>query len=68
MPDTVHLVPTGDAYIAGVPAVECDVDPETAAELLAYRPAAFVVAKRPKAASKPEPDAEPAPDEKEPTA
>lgn len=38
---TVHLYPTGDYHIPGVPAVECDVTPERAAELLAYRPPAF---------------------------
>lgn len=38
---TVHIVPTGNAYIPGVPAVEQDVTPERAAELLAFKPAAF---------------------------
>lgn len=37
----IHLVPTGSHYIPGVPAVEMDVTAERAAELLAYRPAAF---------------------------
>lgn len=39
--DTVRLVPTGTAYIPGVPAVECEVSAEEAERLLAYRPAAF---------------------------
>lgn len=50
----VHLVPTGTAYIPGVPAVECDVDEETAADLLAYSPPAFTVAKRPARTPAPE--------------
>lgn len=37
----VRLYPTGDFYIPGVPAIEQDVSPERAAELLAYRPPAF---------------------------
>ena len=39
----VHLFPTRDHYIPGVPAVECDVSPERAAELLAYHPPAFTL-------------------------
>ena len=37
----VHLYPTSGFYIPGVPAVEQDVDAETAKELLAYSPPAF---------------------------
>lgn len=37
----VHLIPTRDFYIPGVPAIEQDAAPERAAELLAYRPPAF---------------------------
>ena len=40
-PTTVHLYPTVQAHIPGVAAVECDVAPERAAELLAYFPPAF---------------------------
>lgn len=39
--ESVTIYPTGDYYVPGVPAVEQTVDAETAAELLAYRPAAF---------------------------
>jgi hypothetical protein len=39
--ETVHLWPTGLAHIPGVPTEELDVDPATAAELLAYSPAVF---------------------------
>lgn len=39
--ETVHLRPTVIAFIPGVPAVECDVSPERAAELLAWFPPAF---------------------------
>lgn len=39
--ETVHLTPTLDFHIPGVPAIEQDVTPERAAELLAYRPPAF---------------------------
>ena len=38
---TVHLYPTSDHHIGGVPAVEQDVTPERARELLAYAPPAF---------------------------
>jgi hypothetical protein len=41
--DKVRLVPVPGRFIPGVPDVAQDVDPETAAELLAYTPAAFVV-------------------------
>jgi len=41
---TVHLIPTDSAFIPGVPAVEGDYEDETAAELLAWSPPAFVVA------------------------
>ncbi len=41
--ETVHLYPTGYAWIPGVPAVECDVTPERAAELLAWYPPAFTI-------------------------
>jgi hypothetical protein len=37
------IYPTRDWYIPGVPAVAQDVDEGTAAELLAYRPAAFTL-------------------------
>ena len=40
-PELTRLYPTGTHYIAGVAAVECDVSPERAAELLAYSPPAF---------------------------
>ncbi len=40
-PKLVHLYPTADHYIPGVPAVECDVTADVAAELLAYHPPAF---------------------------
>lgn len=40
----VRIRPTGVHHIPGVPAVEQDVSPERAAELLAYRPAAFTAA------------------------
>lgn len=57
---TVRLIPTGDAYIPGVPAVEQDVTPERASELLAYTPAVFVTTDLPAApadpAEKPEDD------------
>lgn len=43
------IYPTGLAYIPGVPAVQQDVTAERAAELLAYRPAAFTL--DPKAAA-----------------
>lgn len=39
--DTVRLYPTLDFHVPGVPAVEQDVTPERAAELLAWSPAAF---------------------------
>ena len=41
MAKTVHLYPVLGAFIPGVPAVECDVSPERAAELLAWYPPAF---------------------------
>lgn len=37
----VTIYPTGDFHIPGVPAVEQDVTPKRARELLAYRPPAF---------------------------
>lgn len=37
----VRLYPTRDAFIPGVPAIEQDVTPERAEELLAYQPPAF---------------------------
>lgn len=37
----IRIYPTGDFHIPGVPAIEQDVTPERAAELLAYRPPAF---------------------------
>lgn len=40
-PKLVTVYPTGRAYIPGVPTVPQDVTPKRAAELLAYRPAAF---------------------------
>lgn len=51
---TVRIRPTGRAFIDGVPAVEQDVTPERAGELLAYQPAAFVLVEPP-------PDPDPAP-------
>jgi hypothetical protein len=54
---TVRLVPTGTAYIPGVPAVECEVDEERAAELLSYNPPAFVLAEEPDEATTEESDA-----------
>lgn len=39
----VTLVPTGQAFIPGWPAVETTVEPELAAELLAWQPPAFTV-------------------------
>lgn len=59
MSKAVHVVPTAGYYIPGVPAVEQDVTPEVAAELLAYRPAAFTTSDTP-AAPAPEPPAAPA--------
>jgi hypothetical protein len=60
---TVHLAPTGSAYIGGVPAVEGDYPAERAAELLAYFPPAFVIAEPakepPPTPSDPEPPADP---------
>lgn len=40
-PTATTIYPTGAAYIPGVPAVQQDVSPERAAELLAWTPAAF---------------------------
>jgi hypothetical protein len=40
---TVHIFPAEGAYIPGVPAIEQDVDAETAKELLAYSPPAFTL-------------------------
>lgn len=37
----VHLYPTPDFHIEGVPAAECDVTPDEAERLLAYYPPAF---------------------------
>jgi hypothetical protein len=37
----VHLWPTGDAWIEGVPPVEFSVAPEVADRLTAYQPPAF---------------------------
>lgn len=41
--ELVTLVPTGEAYIPGVPAVETTVSAGRAAELLAFTPPAFTV-------------------------
>lgn len=53
-----RIYPTGDFYIPGVPAIEQDVTPERAAELLAYRPPAFTTdpPDQPAAKSKSPPD------------
>lgn len=40
-PRMVRIVPVPGAFIQGVPAVEQEVDPERAKELLAYTPPAF---------------------------
>lgn len=56
---TVHLEPTGSAYIPGVPAVPMDLPEDEAAELLAWSPPAFVVApKKPAKEPAPAPSAE----------
>jgi hypothetical protein len=57
----VTIYPTAEAYIPGVPAIEQDVTPERAAELLAYRPPAFTTAPPGEPAPEPEgpPDSEP---------
>lgn len=47
MPKLVHLEPTGDAFIPGVPAVPMDVTEAEADTLLAWTPPAFVVVKEP---------------------
>ncbi len=38
---TVHLYPTGDAFIHGWPTAEIDVEDDVATELLAYSPAVY---------------------------
>lgn len=43
-PHKVRLIPTGQAFIPGIPAVEQEVDQDTADALLAYQPPAFIVA------------------------
>lgn len=54
----VRLYPLPDASIPGVPAIEQDVTPERAEELLSYQPPAFTT-KPPKAEpAKPTPEAE----------
>ena len=57
----VHLFPATGWYVPGVPAVECDVTPARAAELLAYHPPAFTTT-TPPPDEPAQPDA-PAPDE-----
>jgi hypothetical protein len=42
-PAKVRLIPVPGVYIPGVPTIPMEVDPETAAGYLSYRPAAFVV-------------------------
>ena len=39
----VHVVPTGKAFIDGVPAVEQDVTLAEAAALMAHQPPAFAI-------------------------
>ncbi len=56
--EAVRLYPTGTAFIDNVPAVEQDVTPERAQELLAYFPPAFTV-------DPPQPPASPAETPKE---
>jgi len=41
MSKTVHVYPTGTAFINGVPAVEQEVDEDTARVWLAHQPPAF---------------------------
>jgi len=53
----VRIFPTPEAYIPGVPAVEQEVTPERAAELLAYHPPAFTTS--PPGAPAPEPEGPP---------
>lgn len=47
--DKVTLVPTGTAFIPGVPAIEQTVSAKRAAELLAWSPPAFKVKRGSKA-------------------
>jgi hypothetical protein len=50
----VRIYPTGTHHVPGVPAVEQEVTPDRAAELLAYRPPAFTTSPPGKPAPEPE--------------
>ena len=57
--ELTRLYPTGTHYIPGVAAVECDVSPARAAELLAYSPPAFTTTPPPDVPATEPPDSGP---------
>lgn len=58
-PKLVRIYPTGDHYIPGVPAIEQDVTPERAEELLTYHPPAFTTDPAPETPATEPPDGGP---------